>query len=340
VAFLHRHPIVTLAILTPGIPEYVLGSSNLAYLVILPPLFVALLLVNVAIYTTGALLVREAMIRWKLGLGSLVALGAAYAIVEEGIGTATFFNPHTSAAGALVWYGHYLGVNWVFVLGIMGYHAFISIGLPIALLARILPETRGKSLLHGRQVLIVLAILAADAGLVMFLFAGRITGFVTPVPLLVACGLGIVALVLLARRLPRDLLTPPTLRPAATPLRFALLGAAFEPSILLVEILPPALGLPAEADFVLVGAVGALFAYVGLQWIGRTENDLGVIALGIGVVATLMLIGVLLTFPVPSTLVAGSLALVGLGSLYAATRRTMLPQGPPAGALGGVLSVP
>jgi hypothetical protein len=325
VAFLHRHPIFTLALLTPGIPEYVLGSSNLALAVILPPLFVALVLVNVAMYTAGALLVREAMLRWNKGLASLVALGAAYAIVEEGVGTATFFNPHTSAASFLGAYGHFAGVNWVFTLGIVGFHAFISIGLPIALLGRVLPETRGRSLLHGRQVPLVLGLIAADAVLVLLPFSERLTGFVTPLPLLLACGLAIAALVALARWLPRDFLHPSSPGPTATPLRFAVLGAAFEPAVLLVEAIPPALGLPALADFLLLSVVGGAFAYVGLRWLGRSDNDLSIIALGVGVVASLTVVGCLITWPIPVTLISGGLALVGLGSLYRAGSR---PGGP------------
>ncbi len=333
VAFLRRHPIFTLALLTPGIPEYVLGSSNLSLLVVLPPLFVALLLVNVAMYTTGALLVREALLRWGKGLGSLIALGAAYAIVEEGVGTATFFNPHTTAAGALGSYGHFLGVNWVFTLGIVGYHAFVSIGLPIALLGRILPETRGRSLLPGRQALFALGVLGVDAGLVVLPLSERLTGFVTPAPLLLACGVAIAGLVVLARFLPRDAVVAPTGRPTVPAWKFAALGAAFEPSVLLVESVPPALGLPAAADLLLLGALGAAFAVVGLRWIGRGENDLAVIALALGVVASLATLGVLITWPVPTTLVAGGLAAFGLTRLYRRYERGELPRVPAAGPL-------
>ncbi len=331
VAFLHRHPVFTLALLTPGIPEYVLGSSNLSLLVLFPPLFVALLLVNVAIYTVGALLIREAVIRWNKGLASLVALGAAYAIVEEGVGTATFFNPHTSAAGALGSYGHFLGVNWVFTLGIIGYHAFVSIGLPIALLGRILPETRGRPLLQGREIPLALGLMAVDAGVVMLLLTGRVTGFVTPAPLLLACAVAIVGLVALARGLPRAWLTPPTEEPAVPPWKFMVLGAAFEPAILLAQAVPPALGLPAVGDFLLVGLVGAAFAAVGLRWIGRSGNDLSVIALAIGVVLSLTVFGLLITWPIPVTLVAGGIALAGLLRLFGAVQRTPRPATPTTG---------
>lgn len=332
-AFLHRHPIFTLALLTPGIPEYVLGSSNLALLVVFPPLFAAFLLVNVALYTGGALLIREAILRWNKGFATLIALGVAYAVAEEGIGTATFFDPHTSAAGSLGSYGHFLGVNWVFTLGVIGYHVFVSIGLPIALLGRILPETRGRSLLPGRRLALVLALFVVDVGFVMFPLAERLTGFVTPWPLVVGCVLAIAGLVALGRWLPRDLLISAAPGPIVGAWGFALLGAAFEPAVLIAEAVPAAVGIPAAWDLFLVGGVGTAFAAIGLRWIGRRGNDRAVVALSIGVVASLMTFGLLITWPVPATLVAGGIALFGLIRLYrslpAAAGGVAVPHVPP-----------
>ena len=71
-----------------------------------------------------------------------------------------------------------------------------------------------------------------------------------------------------------------------------------------------------------MGLVGAAFAAVGLRWIGRSGNDLSVIALAIGVVLSLTVFGLLITWPIPVTLVAGGIALAGLLRLFGAVQRT------------------
>src|SRR5215472_7628498 len=83
-AFLRRHPVLCLALLTPGIPEYLSGSSSTSLLLVNPVAFLLFLAINVAMYTPGCLLVREAMVRWRKGWATAIALGAAYAVMEEG----------------------------------------------------------------------------------------------------------------------------------------------------------------------------------------------------------------------------------------------------------------
>ncbi len=48
---------------------------------------------NLGLYVPGALIVREAMVRWNKGWGSVLLLGAAYGILEEGVALSTLFNP-------------------------------------------------------------------------------------------------------------------------------------------------------------------------------------------------------------------------------------------------------
>src|SRR5438552_3576322 len=133
VRFLKSHPILFLLLLTPGIPEYLSASSQITLLVINPPLFFLLLAANIGLYGSGVILIREAMIRWKKGWASVFLLGVAYGIVEEGLALWTLFNPLAQPVGNLGFYGHWLGVNWVWTVGLLIFHSVYSIGLPIFL---------------------------------------------------------------------------------------------------------------------------------------------------------------------------------------------------------------
>ena len=63
--YLKAHPVITLVILTPGIPEYLSSSSPINAIVLNLPQFVFQLLANLGLYGSGALLIRDAGSRWK-----------------------------------------------------------------------------------------------------------------------------------------------------------------------------------------------------------------------------------------------------------------------------------
>ena len=98
---LKSHPVLLLILLTPGIPEYLSSSSAINALVLNPPLFLFQLLANIGLYGSGALLIREAKVRWNKGWGTVFLLGAAYGILEEGVALSTLFNPHAGPVGSL-----------------------------------------------------------------------------------------------------------------------------------------------------------------------------------------------------------------------------------------------
>lgn len=142
--------ILTLILLTPGIPEYLTGSSSL-----FNPSGV---IFNIGLYSTGALLIREFAVRFKKGWASILLLGAAYGIMEEGISVHTFFQTSGGPVGALGSYGHFLGVNWVWATGLSLFHSIYSIALPILLLGLIYPQTKGRSLVGNRGIWTTLAL--------------------------------------------------------------------------------------------------------------------------------------------------------------------------------------
>src|SRR3989442_13578217 len=129
VRFLKSHPILFLLLLTPGIPEYLSASSQITLLVVNPVLFFLFLGANIGLYGSGVILIREAMIRWKKGWASVFLLGVGYGIVEEGLALWTLFNPLAQPVGNLGFYGHWVGVNWVWTIGLRVFPSVYSIGL-------------------------------------------------------------------------------------------------------------------------------------------------------------------------------------------------------------------
>ena len=200
---LRSHPIVCLALLTPGLPEYLSTSSPVLNLAVNPLWFFLQLLINVGQYTAGALLVREAVLRWHKGWGTVFLLGLAYGITEEGLGDNTLFNSNHGADGVLGSFGRFAGVNWVWAVGVLAFHVIYSIGLPILLLGLALPRTRGRSLVGRRGILVALFSLAGATALETVIVYGSFH-FWMGTPLLVGSLVAIAVLVILAHGVPAE----------------------------------------------------------------------------------------------------------------------------------------
>jgi hypothetical protein len=130
-------PALVLFLLSPSIGELLSGSA--------PPaeFFTPFgLLILLSLYGGGALVVRELKVRWGKGMGSLLLLGAAYGILEEGLMVASFFNPSWPDLGQMAVYGRWLEVNWVWSVMLTIYHAVYSIAIPILLVELAYPDRR------------------------------------------------------------------------------------------------------------------------------------------------------------------------------------------------------
>jgi hypothetical protein len=276
-AFLQRHPVVCLLLLSPGIPEYLSGSSPTNAIVLNPFMFAFQILANLGLYGPGVLLVREAMVRWKKGWATVLLLGAAYGILEEGIALSTLFDPNAHPVGKLGFYGHWLGVSWIWVAGILPVHMIFSISLPIMLLGLAVPRTKGESLLSRRGLRIASFLLGIDVVL-LFVLVLRTGNFWMGWPVFVGSLVAMVILVLVARRVPANTLHTMSELPRLGPKRVFLMGAVFYTSVLLAEFVGMGTGLPAAADFVLVIAVQGLFLVAVLRFFGPRDNERVLIA--------------------------------------------------------------
>src|SRR6266571_2903146 len=233
VRFLKSHPILFLLLLTPGIPEYLSASSQITLLVLNPILFFLFLGANIGLYGSGVILIREAMIRWKKGWATVFLLGVAYGIVEEGLALWTLFNPLAQPVGVLGFYGHWLGVNWVWTVGLLIFHSVYSIGLPIFLFGLVFPDLKSKSLVSGTGITFSILGLIIDC-FALFVLESLIYQPYNPGGgLMLFSGIVITILVLAARRLPGDFLKMRQTEPDWGPRKFALVGALLVPATLL-----------------------------------------------------------------------------------------------------------
>ena len=256
-------PALVLFLLSPAIGELLSGSS--------PPseFFTPFgFTIMALLYGGGALTARELKVRWGRGMGSLLILGAAYGVLEEGLMVASFQNPGWQDLGILGVFGRWLGVNWVWAAELTAYHAVVSIAVPVMLVELAYPERKAEPWLSGMWLKIVPGLLAADVVLGLFIFSA-FTGFRPPLPQYSLFVLLTAALVLLARRLPPDWARRGT-RPMRRPRFFALITAIAAIACGVVFwVLPNALTI--QAAPILVILLGSA-AVLGTIWFLRSND--------------------------------------------------------------------
>jgi hypothetical protein len=129
---------LTLVVLTPVIAELGLGST--------PMHFAYLLLLWLPIYGFGVLLIRESVRRFGGGWPSLVLLGAAYELVEDGIGLQALSSPHLYGAAGMA--PRLFGLNTAYWELNLVYHVVFSVLIPIALTDLLFPALKDRPYLR------------------------------------------------------------------------------------------------------------------------------------------------------------------------------------------------
>lgn len=119
----HRKAAWTLGLLAPVIAELMLGNIPLRQFWVFP--------IFMPIYGAGALLIREVTRRAGRGLPTMLALGIAYGLVEEGLVLQSLTSPHLY--GAADWAPRILGLNTAYTELNVIYHPVFSITIPIIL---------------------------------------------------------------------------------------------------------------------------------------------------------------------------------------------------------------
>jgi len=299
-------PLLTLFFLAPTIGELLSGSAPPAEF--FHPFTLFLL---AALYGSGAILVRELRVRWGKGWPTVLVLGAAYGIVEEGLMVKSFFDPNWVDLGLLGTYGRWAGVNWVWSLQLTVYHAVFSIAVPILLVELLFPAHRDEHWLGRRGMVGFALLLAADVAFgALFL-----TPYRPPVVLYLLTGGIVVGLFLLARRLPGPRPAAEPHLPAVPTSRLALLGFGATLAFFLIHWVLPALKVPVLLTVVAaVGLVVGVARTVG-RWARRGLTDLQRLALAGGALMFFVLLAPLQELDEARPDNTAGMALVGLGML-------------------------
>jgi hypothetical protein len=319
-----RLPILALLLLAPGIPELLTGSTPITPLVTDPAGFAVSFLIDVGLYGTGALLIREYSVAYRKGWASILLLGAAYGIAEEGFGVHTFFQTTGSPVNALGSYGHAFGVNWVWALGLTVFHATYSIALPILLTQLWFPAAKDARWLDRGSVGLVAAVYLFVVGLFAYLVGHG------PTPGALAFFLAVVAVLLyLATRVPGDFLSvrkgPRRIGRWGLALAGTLSFDAWVGVLILSSTAVPALGAAA-----LVVAVNAGALLLVLRRVGAEDLDRSKFYFATGMLGVLFVWDIVVEFTVPGILGVSVLFIYLLFRLHRTLTRRVAPAIPAA----------
>lgn len=188
-------PAVGLFLLAPLVAEFLLGN--------LPITMLFALIVLAPLYGGGALLIRELTRRAGRGVPTMLVLGIAYGLVEEGVTTQSLFNPDYANAHLLDdGFLPALGIAGPWTLFVLSLHAIWSTTASIVVAEACVPSRRTDPWLRAPG-LVVTGVLFV-IGLVAATFTNLSLYPHTPDPVqMVVVAVLVVLLVVAAFRLPR-----------------------------------------------------------------------------------------------------------------------------------------
>jgi len=145
---------LTLFFVAPLVAEFLLGDFPLTWLALLIPM--------APMYGGGALLIRELTRRSGRGWPTMLLLGCAYCLIEEGYTTQSLFNPNFLGMHLLrfAWIPS-LGIGAWWTLFMLNVHPFWSIGVSIALVEGLFPSRARTPWLGNFGLSIAAALFAA-----------------------------------------------------------------------------------------------------------------------------------------------------------------------------------
>jgi hypothetical protein len=254
-------PIVVLIFLSPVLTELLMGTVHLSNLWLLVP--------EMSVYGTAALLVREVTRRGRRGWGTLLLLGIAFAIAEECVILQTSLTPQFFPPAFDANFGWARGVQWIYLTAMLWYESVYAIVLPIYLTEMLFPARRDEPWVSENG-------LAATAGIFVLASIGvwqlwsRVglqrygpSTYQVP-PLYIVAALIVIAMIVAGTLLigPRARPSQKADRRAARPWLVWLLSFGFSLAWFLMIILAylPATSLNGMSPLIPIGA--------GLVWIG------------------------------------------------------------------------
>jgi hypothetical protein len=216
-------PAWTLVLLSPVVSELLSGSTRISTLFALIP--------EIMLWGCGALLIRETARRRSLGWNSLLLMGLALSIAEEFLIQQTSLAPLPWLSGPV--YGRALGVNWLYLLFMLGYESVWVVLVPVQLTELIFPKRRTGPWLQRTGLIVTAVIFLLGTRVAWYGWVKRVRPMVfhapayNPPPLTLLVGaLAIVLLVVASLYLkPRQPRLPPGSLPA--PMLLGVIAVAF-----------------------------------------------------------------------------------------------------------------
>jgi len=228
--------------------------------------------VLIGLYGGGSLVIREVTVLWKKRWASILLLGGAYAIVEEGFAAKTMVDP------AFVPYSRWLGINWMPFTVFSVIEGTFAIAFMILLIELLFPDTRAKRLTGKIGLGIAIFVFAASAVLI-----SRGDAYSPSFPVFLFLAVFGLAETISAYLVPSDLLRSRVEVPDRSESRFLAAGLAFVGGILIASTIGPL--VPVVLDVALVGLVAFSPLFYLVRHAGRYGNEPAKIAFGLGMVA-------------------------------------------------------
>jgi hypothetical protein len=282
----------------------------------------------VTFYGGAAILIRELTLRRGSGWRGVLLQGAAFAVLEEGLSAKVFFDPASRSLGPLAEHGRWFGINVIWTLDGLAYHAVFSIALPILLVYQIKPDSSGTNWL-GRTGRWVTGIIF---GLSAWVFLAHSRPYEVPAAYQAACWAVIAGLVWGGLRKPAVRPRRPA-GPPVPPKRFLVLGFFATLGLILQIYVVPSLVVSPWITLAIAvgGGIGVAWRLVtwtghGANW-GRPQQS-GLVIGAVGCLAVLALfheINPTRTYDATGMSVVGLAALLGLWALW--KRTVALPNG-------------
>lgn len=257
--------------------------AELSFTAVAVPVTWVLLPLLLVMYGAGVLLIREAVVRVGGGWPSLLLLGVAYELAEDGIGLQALTSPNLY--GAADWGWRVGGVNLTYWAGQLGVHVVFSILVPIMLIGLIFPDHRTRPFLRrgGLITFGVLAVLGV-VGLRFIIAATQDPGYRAPTPWIAAFLITIAALTVIALRVVPKATARQEAQPAVQPVPGSVVVgvvAGVATFGFLLMTLPLALRpghgtllgevVPAPVPIVLAGLVALGMGWAVVRWSGSAE---------------------------------------------------------------------
>ncbi len=273
-------------ILSPIIGELLSGSS--------PPMefFNPIgLIFLLFLYGGGAIIIRELALRWHKSWPSILVMGAAYGIVEEGLMVKSFFNPNWMDVGILGSYGRWLGINWAWTVELIIFHAVFSITIAILLVTLAYPERSSQPWVGRRTFYALCTLLTATVAIGYFL----LEPYPVPPALYLLALLGVAILMTIARWLPNPMFKPKAVTPPK-PRWFAVIGLIWGTTFFVIAWIVPETGThPLIMILLMIFSVVALAAVLlKMTGNGTAWSDTHKLALAAGTLGFLIFLDVTL----------------------------------------------